>query len=76
MRTVRGMGCSLSNHHVVLCKVKLVGVWFKRREVVNGVRRISEKLRDHQHMEGYAKCLESKGTEWDESRYVMGEEGG
>ena len=25
MRAVRGMGRGLSNHHVVLCKVRLVG---------------------------------------------------
>ena len=44
-----GMGRGLSDHHVVLYKVKLVGAWIKRREVVNGVRRSrSEKLRKHQ----------------------------
>ena len=31
-RTVRGMGRGLSDHHVVLCKVRLVGAWIKRRE--------------------------------------------
>ena len=25
VRAVRGMGCGLSDHHVVLCKVRLVG---------------------------------------------------
>ena len=30
MRAVRGMGGGLSNHHVVLCKVRLVGAWLKR----------------------------------------------
>ena len=33
-------------HHVVLCKVSLVGAWIKRREAVVGSKRIgSEKLR-------------------------------
>ena len=45
MRAVRGMGQSLSDHHVVLCKVRLVRGWKKRREVVDRARRIrSEKL--------------------------------
>ena len=52
LRAVRGIGRDLSDHHVVLCKVRLVGTWIKRREVINGARRIrSEKLREHQHRE-------------------------
>ena len=31
LRVVRGMGCGLSDHYVVLCKVRLVGAWIKRR---------------------------------------------
>ena len=55
------MGRRLSDHHVVLFKVRLVGVWIKRREVVVGARRIrSEKLREHRYREGYARSL--KGT--------------
>ena len=43
---VRGMGRGLSDHHAVLCKVKLVGARIKRRQVVVRARRIrSEKLR-------------------------------
>ena len=34
VRAVRGMGQGLSNQHVVLCKVKLVGAWIKMGEVV------------------------------------------
>ena len=36
VRAVRGMGCGLSAHYVVLCKVRLVRAWIKRREVVMG----------------------------------------
>ena len=44
------MGQGLLGHHVVLCKVRLVGAWIKKGEVVVGVRRIrSEKLREHQY---------------------------
>ena len=35
VRAVRGMGRGISDHHVVLCKVRLVGTWIKRREVVD-----------------------------------------
>ena len=34
------MGQDLSDPHVVLCLVELVGAWIKRREVVVGARRI------------------------------------
>ena len=38
----------LSENHVVLCKVRLVGVWIIRREVMGEARRIrSEKLREY-----------------------------
>ena len=59
------MGRDLSDHHEVLCKVRLVGTWIKRKEVGVGARRIkSEKLREHQCREGYARSLEGKGVEW------------
>ena len=65
LRAVRGMGRGLSDHYVVLCKVRLVGVRIKRREVVVRGRRIrSEKLREHQYRKGYATSLEGKGVEW------------
>ena len=42
---VRGMGRGRSDHHVVLSKFRLVCAWIKKREVVNGAKRIiSEKL--------------------------------
>ena len=56
------MGRGLSDNYVVLCKVRLVGAWIKRIEVVVGARRIrSEKLR--QYREGYTRSLEGKGVE-------------
>ena len=30
MRTERGLGRGLSDHHVLLCKVRLVGAWIKK----------------------------------------------
>ena len=50
---MRGMGRGLSDHLVVLRKVKLVGAWIERREVLVRARRIRrEKLRVHQYSEG------------------------
>ena len=63
VQDVRGMERGLSDHYVVLCKVRLVGAWFKRREEVVGARRIrSEKQREHQHREGYTSYFEGKGV--------------
>ena len=61
VRAVRGMGCDPSFHYVVLCKVRMVGVWIKRRGVVVGARRNRrEKLRVHQYREGYARSFGGK----------------
>ena len=38
VRTVGGMGRSLSDLYVVPCKVRLVGAWIKRRGIVNRAR--------------------------------------
>ena len=58
------MGCGLSDHHAVLHKVRLVGAWITRREVVVGARRIrSKKLREHKYGEGYPRSLKEKGVE-------------
>ena len=66
VRAVRGMGRGLSDHHVVLYKVRLVGAWIKRRKVVVEARRIrSKKLKEYQYREGYVRSLEGKGIEWD-----------
>ena len=66
LRGERGMGRCLSGHHVVLCKVTLLGKWTKSREIVNRAWRIrSEKLRKHQYKEDYVRSLEGKGAEWD-----------
>ena len=55
------MGQGISDYHIVLFKFRLVGTWIKRREVVDRARRIgSEKLREHQYREGYARSLEGK----------------
>ena len=63
MRVVRGMGQGLSDYDVVLCKSSW---WIKRREVVDGARRIrSEKQREYQYREGYARFLKGKGVKWD-----------
>ena len=46
-RAVRGMRRGLSDHHIVLCKARLVCEWIKRRELLNGARRnMMKKLRE------------------------------
>ena len=46
VRAVRGLGRGFSDY-VILCKVRVVGRWIKRK-VVNGAKRIrSEKLSEH-----------------------------
>ena len=53
------MEWDLSDHHLVLGKVKLVGAWIKRGEVVVGARRIrSKKLIGDQYREGCTRSLE------------------
>ena len=67
--TVRGMGRGFSDHHVIMCKVRLVNAWIKRREVVSGVERIrNEKLKEQQYVKGSARCLETKRVELDLGR--------
>ena len=52
VRAVRGTEREISDLHVVLCKVRLVGTWRKSRGVVSRARRIrSAKLRKHQYRE-------------------------
>ena len=58
VRTVRGMGRGLSDYHVVLCKIKLVGTWIKRSKVIVRARRI----REDRYREGYTWSLEGKGV--------------
>ena len=44
---MRGMGRGLSDHHIVLCKARLVCEWIKRRKLLNGARRnMMKKLRE------------------------------
>ena len=57
------MGCGLSYHHVVLCKVRSVGALIKRREVVVGAGRIRSKKLEENEYRGYARSLEGKGVE-------------
>ena len=64
-------GRGLSDHHVVMCKVRLVGTWIKRREVVIESRKLrNEKLREQQYIEEYVRYFESKKLERDERRNV------
>ena len=57
----RRMGRGISNRHVVLCKVRLVGIWVKRRQLVDRATSIrSDKLSEYQYRKEYARSLEGK----------------
>ena len=43
VRKVRESGQGLSDQHAVLCKVRFVLLWTKRRDVVDGTRRIKRE---------------------------------
>ena len=46
------------------CKARLVGACIKGRELMDMARRTrNEKLKEHQYVEEYARCLESKRVE-------------
>ena len=62
VRAEREIGRGLSDHYVVLYKIRLVKAWIKGKEVVFVARRIrSEKLRE----DWYARSLEGKRVEGD-----------
>ena len=55
------MGRGISNEFVVWCKIRLVGIWMKRREEVDRTGRVkSEMLIEEQYKEGYFRGLENK----------------
>ena len=62
---MRGMGRGLSDHHVIMYKVILVGAWTKRRAIVDRAKRTrSKKLKEHQLREGCSRSLDRKRVEW------------
>ena len=38
VRTARAVGWDLSDHYVVLCKVRMLSTWTKRRDEGNGLK--------------------------------------
>jgi hypothetical protein len=61
VKSVRGLGMGISDHYIVLCKIKFVGAWMgkKVRRVEVG-RLTSEKLSDQSYKEEYVRALMSK----------------
>ena len=67
VRVVRGLSMDISDHIVVLCKIKLVGVWLEKKEVRKVVGRIKcEKLSDQVCKEKYVGELSNKVVECDQ----------
>jgi hypothetical protein len=80
VRAVRGLGMGISDHHVVLCKIKLVGAWMERKVSGMEVGRIrSERLNEQEYNEEYMRQLSNKvvddqvGTEalWTQIKDVL-----
>ena len=68
-KVVRGMGRGLIEQRIVLCKVRLVSTWIKRRDVVTAARRIrNEEQREPQSMETFAWSFKIERVEWKEIR--------
>ena len=59
---VKGMGRNLSDERVLLYKTNLVGLWVKRREVVDRIRIRSEKLMENQ-CRGYTRTIQKMRLE-------------
>ena len=71
LRAMEGMERGLFYHYIVLCKVRLVSAWIKRREIVNETRRIRRKnSREHHYIERYYTCLVSNAVKWGKVRCV------
>ena len=67
VKVVRGLSMDISDHIVVLCKIKLVGVWLEKKEVRKVVGRIKcEKLSDQVCKEKYVGELSNKVVECDQ----------
>src|SRR5678815_5964693 len=63
VKSVRGLGIGLSDHYVVLCKIKLVGAWMERKVIRKEVGRInSEKLSEQGNKDKYLRALASKSV--------------
>src|SRR5678815_5157894 len=64
VKSVRGLGMGLSDHYVVLCKIKLVGAWTERKVIQKEVGKIkSEKLSEQGNKDKYVRALASKSVE-------------
>src|SRR5678816_430318 len=64
LKSVRGLGIRLSDHYVILCKIKLVGAWVERKVIRKEVGKIkSEKLSEQGNKDKYVRTLASKSVE-------------
>ena len=61
VKALRGLNGGVSDHMIVLCKLKLIGAWVKKRELDCNVGRIrSEKLVSVEERREYGQMLESE----------------
>jgi hypothetical protein len=63
VKSIRGLGMGISDHYVVLCKIRLVGVWMERKMDRKKVGRIkSEMLNEQSYRDKYERTLLSKSV--------------
>ena len=61
VKSVRGMGMGISDHYIVLCKIKFVGAWMEKKGRGMEVGRIrSERLSEQSCKEEYSRILVSR----------------
>ena len=68
VKSVRCLEMGLSDHYVVLCKIKLVGTWMERKVIRKEVGKIkSEKFSEQGNKDKYVRTLASKSVECEQA---------
>lgn len=66
VKAIRGLNGGISDHMIVLCKLRLIGSWVKKRQVECKVGRIrSERLTEAVKSQEYVRILEGRKEEMD-----------
>ena len=61
VKVVRGLSGDLSDHLIVLCKIRLIGTWMERKERNRKGERIrSERLKNEEYKREYKQAIENK----------------
>ena len=73
VKCIRGLSGGLSDHMIVLCKLRVIGTWMRRQEKASEGKRIrSEKLQNEDIRKRFEQLIEVKKREVDEDLDVEG----